>query len=122
MLGTVVKEDISPLELKTLQRVQELITLIEQTVAQAQKIRQGKKNLALAAKINFFKVATQTILTNSRGQTVIVHHNPNFGKRFVSAGDHVNFLGDSLDNSAKPTLPALNIVIDFVKTFHYINE
>ncbi|MBD2360557.1 pentapeptide repeat-containing protein [Anabaena minutissima FACHB-250] len=122
MVETIVKEDISPLELKTLQRVKQLTTLIEQAIAHAQKIRQIKKNLELAAKINFFKAASQTILTNTSGQTLIVHHNPNFGKRFVSAGDHVNFLGDSPDNSAKPTLPALNIVIDFVKTFHYISE
>lgn len=121
IIEIIEKEDTSSLELKTLQRVKQLINRIEEAIVQGQKIRQMKKNLELAAKINFFKAPTQTILTNSSGKTLIVHHNPNFGKRFLCASDHVNFLGDSPDTSVKPTLPASNIVLDFVKTFHYIN-
>ncbi|MCF4969807.1 pentapeptide repeat-containing protein [Nostoc sp. CMAA1605] len=122
MVDTIGKEDISLLDLNTLQRAKQLVAPIQEAIVQAKAIRQVKRNLELAAKINFFKAATQTILTNSSGQTLIVHHNPNFGKRFINAADHVNFLADLSSDSPTPTLPPMNTVIDFVKTFHYVNE
>ena len=82
-----------------------------------------KKNLELAAKLNFFRVPTQTILTNSSAQTLIVHYNPNFGKQFINPSElDVGFLADMSSESATSTLPSLNMVVDFVKSFHYISQ
>ncbi|WGV27227.1 pentapeptide repeat-containing protein [Halotia branconii] len=120
MLG---KEDLPQLGEKTFHRLKQLTTLTQEAISQAKTIRQMKKNLELAAKLNFFRMPTQTILTNSSAQTLAVHYNPNFGKRFIDPADlDVGFLADISSESATSILPSLNMIMDFVKSFHYISQ
>ncbi|HEY9800003.1 MAG TPA: pentapeptide repeat-containing protein [Leptolyngbyaceae cyanobacterium] len=120
VLAMIEKENLSTSSIKTPQRVKQLSTAIAQTIIQANTIKKIKKNLHLAAKLKFFQTPTQTILTNSSAQTLIVYENPNFGKRFINSPDPV--LADVYTESATNTLPPLNTLIDFVNSFHYMNE
>lgn len=123
LLAMIEKENISPLGGKTSHRVKQLTTAIAQAISQAQTIKKIKKNLHLAAKIKFFQAPTQIILTNSSAQTLIVYDNPNFGKRLMNSQDpKMTFPDNPFSESTTYLLPALNSLIDFVNSFHYVNE
>ncbi|QSJ14984.1 pentapeptide repeat-containing protein [Nostoc sp. UHCC 0702] len=123
VIEMLIKEDLPHLGEKTPHRLKQLIALIQEAINQAQTIRQMKKNLELAAKLNFFRVPTQTILTNSSAQTLIVYYNPNFGKRFINPSElDVGFLAEMSSEYAMSILPSLNMVVDFVKSFHYASQ
>ncbi|MBW4556428.1 MAG: pentapeptide repeat-containing protein [Trichormus sp. ATA11-4-KO1] len=117
------KQNLSQLGLKAPDRVRQLTTLIQQAMNQAQTIRKIKRNLELAAKLTFCTTATQTILTNSSAQTLIVYDHPNFGKRFINSSEpDVTFLPDIASEATIATPPRLNMAVDFVKSFHYISQ
>ncbi|MBU7581955.1 MAG: pentapeptide repeat-containing protein [Nostoc sp. TH1S01] len=117
------KEDVPDIDIKISHRVKHLTTLIEQAISQAQTIRQMKKNLELAAKLNFFRAPTQTILTNSSAQTLTVYDNPYFGKKFINTSRlDAAFLTDKSSETATLASLPLNLVVDFLKSFHYMND
>lgn len=120
LLDMLTTKDLSLLGLKSL-RVNELNILIEQAKNQAQTIKQMEKNLALAAKLNFFKAPTQTILTNSSAQTLIIYDHPSFGKHFSKRTNTSSF-NDTSHDSPTSLMPSLNMVIDFIKSFHYLEQ
>jgi uncharacterized protein YjbI with pentapeptide repeats len=123
VLDTIKSEDISKQDLKSLDRVKKLTTLLEQAIVNADVIKEMKKVLEIAAKLNFFQAPTQTILTNSSAQTLTVHDHPNFGKRFINRSDVNRPVYDD-ENSHEVTnfiLPSLDIVVDFFKGFHYMS-
>ncbi|MEA5627207.1 pentapeptide repeat-containing protein [Nostoc sp. UHCC 0251] len=107
--------------LKSPQIVKELNTLVEQAMHQATTIKQMKKNIEVAAKLNFCKAPTQIILTNSSAQTLIAHDNPQFGKRFINRSAlNASSYDDISSEATKYILPSLNMIMDFVKGFHDI--
>ncbi len=108
--------------LKSPQSVKELNILIEQAMSQATTIKQMKKNIEVAAKLNFCKAPTQIILTNSSAHTLIAHDNPHFGKRFINRSAlNASAYDDTSSEATKYILPSLNMVMDFVKGFHNIS-
>ncbi|MEA5581928.1 pentapeptide repeat-containing protein [Nodularia harveyana UHCC-0300] len=122
ILKILQQEDISRLGLKAPHKTQQLSPLVDEAITQAQIIKKMKKNLELAAKLNFYKVPTQTILTNSSAQTLIVYDHPLFGKRFInSSGSDVKFLPNISRKSAELAPETLNMVVDFINGFHYIS-
>lgn len=108
--------------LKSPQSMEKLNIFIEQAMSQATTIKQMKKNIEVAGKLNFCKAPTQIILTNSSAHTLIAHDNPQFGKRFINRSALNASAYDDISNEAtKYILPSLNMVMDFVKGFHYIS-
>lgn len=102
--------------------MEKLNIFIEQAMSQATTIKQMKKNIEVAGKLNFCKAPTQIILTNSSAHTLIAHDNPQFGKRFINRSALNASAYDDISNEAtKYILPSLNMVMDFVKGFHYIS-
>ncbi|MEH1841514.1 MAG: pentapeptide repeat-containing protein [Nostoc sp.] len=124
MINNEVVDNQNLKSLKSPQIVKELNILVEQAMSQATTIKQMKKNIEVAAKLNFCKAPSQIILTNSSAHTLIVHDNPLFGKRFInrSALNAASAYDDISSEPIKYILPSLNMVIDFVKGFHYINH
>ncbi|MBW4614685.1 MAG: pentapeptide repeat-containing protein [Desmonostoc vinosum HA7617-LM4] len=105
--------------LKSSNFLEQLTQLLEQTTTLANTIKQMKKNLRIAAKLNFCKAPTQTILTNSSAHTLIVYNNPNFGKRFINRTILNAATYDDISNKlTNSTLPELDMVAHFVKGFH----
>ena len=105
------------------QYVQELGKLLDEAIANATVIKEIKKILELAAKLNFFQAPTQTILTNSSSQNLIVHYHPNFGKRFINRSQvNTAAYDESYNETAKLIAPSSSMVVDFVKGFHYISH
>ncbi|MEA5602651.1 pentapeptide repeat-containing protein [Nostoc sp. UHCC 0252] len=104
--------------------VKQLNILLEQATSQATTIKQMKKNIEVAAKLNFCKAPTQIVLTNSSAHTLIVHEHPNFGKRFINRSPLNASAYDDISNESIKynILPSLNMVIDFIKGFHYISH
>ncbi|WP_414542432.1 pentapeptide repeat-containing protein [Nostoc sp. CCY0012] len=123
VMEMMATEDIFSLGLKAPDRVMELTMLIQQAMSQVEKIRQMKRNLELAGKLNFCRTPTQTILTNSSAQTLIIYDHPNFGKKFIHPADgNVTFSTSMSSEITISTPPALNMVVDFLKSFHYISQ
>ena len=124
MINNEVVENQNLKSLKSPQIIKELNILVEQAMSQATTIKQMKKNIEVAAKLNFCKAPSQIILTNSSAHTLIVHDNPLFGKRFInrSALNAASAYDDISSEATKYILPSLNMVIDFVKGFHYISH
>ncbi|MDZ8189781.1 MAG: pentapeptide repeat-containing protein [Nostoc sp. ChiSLP02] len=123
MINTEVATNIDLQALKSNPMLQQLNILLEQAITKAATIKEMKKNLEVAAKLNFCKAPIQIILTNSSAQTLILHDNPNFGKRFINRSSlNSSVYDDKSNGSAKYILPSLNMVIDFVKGFHYISN
>lgn len=119
----IATEDLFSLGLKAPDRLKQLTIMVQQAMSQVEKIRLMKRNLELAGKLNFCRTPTQTILTNSSAQTLIVYDHPNFGKKFPNPDNsHVTLLTNISSESAISTPPVLNMVVDFVKSFHYIGQ
>ncbi|MEH2237415.1 pentapeptide repeat-containing protein [Nostoc sp.] len=117
-------EVVANQDLKSPHMVKQLNILVEQAMSQATTIKQMKKNIEVAAKLNFCKAPIQIMLTNSSAHTLIVYDNPNFGKRFINRSAlNASAYDDISHESIKyDILPSLNMVIDFVKGFHYISH
>jgi len=123
MINTEVVANPDLKSFKSPHMVKQLNMLLEQTMSKATTIKEMKKNLEVAAKLNFCKAPSQIILTNSSAQTLIVYDNPNFGKRFINRSSlNTSVYDDKSNEPTKYILPSLNMVIDFVKGFHYISH
>lgn len=123
MLEMLNKEDIFHLGLKAPDQIQQLTRLIQEAISQGRIITQMKRNLELAAKLKFCRRPTQTILTNSSAQTLIVYDHPNFGKRFMnSSAPDMKFLPKISSEAATFIPPDVNMLVDFVNSFHYISQ
>jgi uncharacterized protein YjbI with pentapeptide repeats len=117
----LVNQDLK--SLKSHQLVKQLNILVEQSMSKTTTIKQMKKNVEVAAKLNFCKAPSQIILTNSSGHTLMVHDNPNFGKRFINRSAlNASAYDDISSESTKYILPSLNMIMDFIKGFHYISH
>lgn len=111
--------NISGLGFTARAKIQEIGQLIEAAMSQAKIIKDSKKNLELASKLSFYKIPTQTILTNSSAQTLTVYDHPHFGKRFIQTDDSdVVFSPNKLNESTTFTLPSLNTIVDFINSFN----
>ncbi|MBG1265313.1 pentapeptide repeat-containing protein [Nostoc sp. WHI] len=123
MLEMINSEVVANQDFKLPQMVKQLNILVEQAMSQATTIKPMKKNIEVAAKLNFCKAPTQIVLTNSSAHTLIVHDNPNFGKRFINRSAlNASAYDDISSESTQYRLPSLNMVMDFVKGFHYISH
>ncbi len=124
MINNEVVENQNLKSLKSLDIIEQLNIFLEQATSQATTIKKMKKNIEVAAKLNFCKSPTQIILTNSSAQTLIVYDHPNFGKRFInrSALNASAYDDISSESTKYDILPSLNMVIDFIKGFHYISH
>ncbi|MBN4001178.1 pentapeptide repeat-containing protein [Nostoc sp. LPT] len=118
----MINSDVANQNLKSPHIVKQLNTLFEQAMNQATTIKQMKKNIEVAAKLNFCKAPAQIVLTNSSAHTLIVYDHPNFGKRFINRSALNASAYDMSSDSTKSILPSLDIIIDFVKGFHYISH
>ncbi|MEO0842303.1 MAG: pentapeptide repeat-containing protein [Cyanobacteria bacterium J06643_5] len=109
-------------ELINSQKMQQFITSLEQVMKNENMIKNTTKILGIAAKLNFFKAPTQTILTNSSAGNLIIYDNPHFGKRLI---DHpqieTELYDDELSELSKSRQPSLKMIVDFFKGFHYFN-
>lgn len=109
-------------QLITIQKMQQLTTLLEQAKQNVNIIKDATKILGIAAQLSFFHAPTQTILTNSSAKNLIIYDSPHFGKRLI---DHpqieADLYEDELSELSKSRQPSLNAIVDLFKGFHYIN-
>ncbi|MEH2063211.1 MAG: pentapeptide repeat-containing protein [Nostoc sp.] len=123
MLEMLNSEVVANQDLKSLHIVKQLSILLEPAISQATTIKKTKKNIEVAAKLNFCKAPTQIVLTNSSAHTLIVHDHPNFGKRFINRSAlNPSAYNNISSESTKYILPSLDMVMDFLKGFHYVSH
>ncbi|NET02821.1 MAG: pentapeptide repeat-containing protein [Sphaerospermopsis sp. SIO1G2] len=96
-----------------------LVPLLEQAINKSKNIKQTKKNLEVAAKLNFAKAPTQTIITNSSAQSLVIYDHPNFGKKFVK---RMNASSEHNISESEYIMPSINMILNFVENFYVINQ
>jgi uncharacterized protein YjbI with pentapeptide repeats len=116
MLDLIRKEFTNKESLRSPHLIEKIGLQLEEATAKAKEIQKTKKYLEMAAKLSFFKASTQTTLTNSSAQTLVMYDHPQFGKRIVK---------QQLPNGAEDTynestyaLPSLKTIVDFVRGFY----
>ncbi|MBD2386316.1 pentapeptide repeat-containing protein [Cylindrospermum sp. FACHB-282] len=122
-IAEIIKSELhTPEDKKSPHLVKQLTLLIEEAISKANIIKQTKKNLEIAAKLNFVKVPTQTILTNSSAQTLMVYDNPYFGKRLINHSALSPLVYNEISSeSTNNILPSSNMIMDFLRGFHPIS-
>lgn len=119
-LEMIFSSDIDKLGLKESNRVKLLTNLLEQAINNTIAIKNKKIIFDIAAKLNFFQAPTQTILTNSSAQNLILHEHPYFGKKIINRNDENTSIYEI--SSEALLITSLSMVVDFVKGFHYISN
>jgi uncharacterized protein YjbI with pentapeptide repeats len=121
LLAIMKSEKVSHLTSLTPQHFQQLTTLIEKVIENTGVIKELINILKLTTKIKFFQAPTQTILTNSSAQSLIIHDHPHFG-RFVDNSDiHISTNDSNSLGTTKVITPSASMIIDFIKGFHYVS-
>ena len=116
----IMSEDLAKLSLRSPEQVNQLTTLLAQVMGNAAAMNKMKQKLEVAAKFNFFQAPTQTILTNSLAQNLILHNHSNFGKKFINHSDVNPSISGNISNEAvKSMIPSMSMVVEFFQGFHY---
>ncbi|WP_353931981.1 pentapeptide repeat-containing protein [Okeanomitos corallinicola TIOX110] len=119
IVDMIRQEAINTKNAKLSSLAKRLMSLLDEAINKLKIIKQTKKNLEVAAKLDFAKAPTQIILTNSSAQSLTVYDNPNFGKRLVN-----RTTTDSDQDPANDTeynIPSINMILEFIENFYVIN-
>ncbi len=118
----IMSEDTAKLDIKAPSHVKQLTNLLEQAIKNAFAINTMQQKLEIATKFNFFQAHTQTILTNSSAQNLVIHNHPNFGKKIINHDATSSVSGEISMEAAKFLIPSRSMVVNFFQGFHYINS
>lgn len=112
----------SGLSVRASNRAAQLSIALTQTMRKVGEIKIQPTVMELEAGANFFNSPTQTILINSSAYHLTVYHHPDFGRHILSlSGISKNAFAPTI-KAQKFTLPPLNAVVDFIKSFHQFSE
>ncbi len=120
-LKLIESEEVDSFTSKNPQRIEQLRVEINQAIAKVGEITNSKNYARTIKRGNLFQSPTQLVLTNSSAQTLTIHHNASFGKRFINQ-TNTNNISKETSTATKFALPTGKIVIDFVKGFHYLEQ
>ena len=71
---------------------------------------------------SFFQSPTQTVLSNSSGESLMVHYHPDFGRNLTNLpGVNKTSISPAI-KAQRFTTPPLNTVVEFVKSFYQLGE
>ncbi len=116
----ILSEDLAKLSLSSPEQIKQLTTLLKRAIDNAIAINKMQQKLEVGAKFNFFQAHTQTILTNSIAQNLILHNHSNFGKKFINHSDVNPSVSDNMsDEAVKSIIPSMSMVVDFFQGVHY---
>jgi len=99
----------------------QILTAMNQVIVKANEFKLLVKESQSDSRSIFFKSATQTLLKNSSQQSLMVHNNANFGKRFDELSSRQTGADLTL-NSRQSNLPDFKEVIDFIESFDYLSN
>jgi uncharacterized protein YjbI with pentapeptide repeats len=117
----LLSQNINNLGIKLPYKIKDLRQLLEEAIITTDMIKNRFNFTEKIAKIGFFQAPTQTILTNSSAQTLMIHYHPHFGKHFINQTDgNLAIDNEQPNEAAKFHLPSVSRVVDFVKKFHYL--
>ncbi len=103
-------------------RLEQIIKELSIAIDKINEIKKSKSYLKIPKRGSLFQSATQVILTNSSDQTLIIYHNPAFGKRFVNQNNSLGLVKETAIITNKFSVPPLRITFDFIKGFHYLDK
>lgn len=102
-------------------RIQKLAKNIQNALHSADEIKKMQNILTLVEKIKFFQAPIQIILSNSNAEQIILHENPNFGKRLVNRSDvNDSVYADTYHEMIKSTPFSMSGLTAFMQGFHYL--
>lgn len=99
-------------------RVAQLSVALTQTMRKIAELKIQQPLLEDSAVLSFLRAPTQTVLTNSSAQGLAVYHHPDFGRHLVQISGSNKHTTTPAIKAQKFTVPPLNAVIEFIKSFH----
>ena len=122
-VDTITNENIAYFCFSNPNIVPKLRTLIKQAVLDVNYVKKMKGYLYHSGKKEFFHASTQTFVTNSSAQTLIIYENPNFGTKIIDSSDLNSGLDtypyeDGSNNIPKITTLPESMIVDFINGFY----
>ncbi|MCT7949511.1 pentapeptide repeat-containing protein [Ancylothrix sp. C2] len=100
----------------------DISNLLNQATGKLADIKKSETFTKMVKREKFFAAPTLTVLTNSGNRTLDVHHNPNFGKRWLSATENIELSASSLSENQQLALPPVSVVISFIQGLHFLSS
>jgi len=100
----------------------QLSVAMTQTIRKIGEIKIQPIPLDNEAVSSFFQSPTQTILSNSTAETLMVHYHPDFGRHLINLPGVTKTSINPAIKAQRFTTPPLNTVIEFVKNFYQIGD
>lgn len=98
--------------------VGQITVAMTQTVRKIDSIKIHYLNQNLAIKPEFFAYPTQTVLKNSAGLTLTIHHHPDFSKRSIDIPGVTNANKNNISLPTKNSGPTNSLLMDFFSGFN----
>lgn len=109
--------------MEALKQIKQLSKALSETMQHSQEMKIDlPKNTKKGVKVNFLQAPTQIKVTNSSDQTIEIHQDPSFGKRLIPSSSALNALRIRKINANKSRLPSLEMLVDFIEGFYYLEE
>lgn len=105
-----------------LKQIKQLSTVLSQTIQKVNDLKLSPPP-STAEGYSFFEAPTQMLLTNSSDFSLQVYYDHSFGKRSIGSSGTVKTTATGTTMKAtKFTLPSINMVVDFVRGFYYLES
>lgn len=100
----------------------DISNLLNQATSKLAEIKKSETFTKMVKREKFFAASTLTVLTNSGNRTLDVHHNPYFGKRWLTATENIELPSTSLSENQQFALPPVSVVISFIQGLHFLSS
>jgi uncharacterized protein YjbI with pentapeptide repeats len=122
LVHTLQSQNQETLGINDPKRIKQLSTALSRAMSEVNNLDLFKTVPGLKVKESFFQAPTQTMLSNSSDQSLNLYHHPAFGKRFMTQPNLNSGMKPSAIKLPESPLPAINLVIDFIKEFDYLGK
>jgi hypothetical protein len=109
--------------MESIKQVKQLSSALSQTIHKVNELNLSPSSAVSEERVNFFDAPTQMLLTNSSDRSLQIYYDQNFGKRLINtAGSTRPAATGTTMKATKFSLPTVNVLVDFVSGFYYLES
>ncbi|HIK13038.1 MAG TPA: pentapeptide repeat-containing protein [Oscillatoriaceae cyanobacterium M33_DOE_052] len=106
----------------TLRQIRQLSLVLNDTIQTVNKLKVLMPNGMNPEDISFFQAPTRILLSNSSDRGLQVFTHPNFGQRLMNNAGAMTGITGMAKSSDKLALPSLNLLVEFIQGFYYLES
>jgi uncharacterized protein YjbI with pentapeptide repeats len=122
IVNTLESQELATWENQEQTQVKQLMTNLHQVIDRINAIDPSKLAPRLMEPIDFFQAATNTVMTNSKDQSLSIYHHPAFGKSWMRQSGSLDHSKASPVPTPEPTLPSIGAIAQFIKAFAHVTQ